>query len=105
LLTYGEEAEAENVVDAEGFELQDDGRQVGALHLRHRGGRQLLIVLLWWKDTGRGGKSLFSILYALRCLVIHSEWHFCSYPNYYAGNLAIMKLVLFAKSSISIEVI
>ena len=27
-------------------------------------------------------------------LVMHSEWHFCSYPSYYAGNLAIMKLVL-----------
>jgi len=28
-------------------------------------------------------------------LIIYSEeWHFCSYPSCYAGNLAIMKLVL-----------
>jgi len=25
---------------------------------------------------------------------MHSEWHFCSYLSYYAGNLAIMKLAL-----------
>jgi len=29
-------------------------------------------------------------------LVMCSEWHVCSYPSYYAGNLVIMKLVLLA---------
>jgi len=27
-------------------------------------------------------------------LLMHSEWAFCSYPSYYADNLAIMKLIL-----------
>lgn len=44
--THGEEAEAQHVVDAQGFELQDDRSQIGALHLGDGGRRQLLKVLL-----------------------------------------------------------
>ena len=43
---YREEAEAQHVVDTEGFELQYDGGQISALHLWHSRGWQLLIVLL-----------------------------------------------------------
>lgn len=51
--THGEEAEAQHVVDAQRLQLQDDGGQVGPLHLWHGGGRQLLKVLLWRRSSRR----------------------------------------------------
>lgn len=48
--THRKEAEPQHVVDAQCFELQDDGSQIGSLHLWHSRDRQFLKVLLWWTE-------------------------------------------------------
>lgn len=52
--THGQEAEAQHVVDAQSFELEDDRSQVTALHLGHGALRKLLEVFLCIKVTGLG---------------------------------------------------
>ncbi len=50
-VTHRQEVEAQHIVDAQSFELQDDRSQIRALHLRNRRVGQHLKVLLWQRET------------------------------------------------------